>query len=229
MIADRCHQECPLTFFPRTMFIIEMCVSRFRTSAVPTHPSPKSAWKFLSVHILEKPEWRRTILDDIESIYWLLLYCALHWLPHNRPHFNMSLFDESTVEHRSGPGMLPSIVVGGSKKERSLTHCHFKSLTFDSGPLNDLLKQFAALLRRSYSAEWVDFEAVRVDASVAMEKLGDVDFMVKMFDDALGREDWPKDDRVQDQFPPKTEGEKRREAEEARLLRLLTAEGRPYR
>ena len=165
----------------------------------------------MSIHILEKPHRRHTILDDIESVYWILLYCAVHWLRHSTQGFGfeIDMFDEETVRRLAGQ---PPLSTGGTKKSAFLTKDFFKELQFDSKPLNDLLQQFGQQFKTIYLCEPSDEEDIRARGRAASERLADVTVVLEIFNAALRRTDWPEDgDRVPDQFPPKTENETTRQ------------------
>ncbi|KAH9846881.1 hypothetical protein C2E23DRAFT_743069 [Lenzites betulinus] len=57
-------------------------------------------WKFMSAKVLWKPEQPHTLEDDMESLLYVVLYCALLYLPHNLDDVSLEavierLFDES--------------------------------------------------------------------------------------------------------------------------------------
>lgn len=161
----------------------------------------------MSIHILETPNRRHTVLDDIESVYWLLLYCALHWLPHDDPNFDMQLFDEQIKQHRPN---LPPLIVGGDKKGNFLIKSRYRRLQFESRPLQELLQELGHAFRAIYWSETAEEDDIRSAAQAASAKLQDVTVVLEMFNRALARKDWPEHDRVDDQFRPRTENEEAR-------------------
>ncbi|OJT04963.1 hypothetical protein TRAPUB_4244 [Trametes pubescens] len=57
-------------------------------------------WKFMSSKVLSKPEQPHTLEDDMESLLYVVLYCALLYLPHNLDDESLEvviqrLFDQS--------------------------------------------------------------------------------------------------------------------------------------
>lgn len=171
----------------------------------------------MSIHILETPDRRHTVLDDIESVYWLLLYCALHWLSHDNSTFDMDLFDEQRSRQRRTEA---PIIFGGRSKKTFLINKEFLELTFKSNPLNILLQELAREFRAIYWAETAEEPEIQARAQVASQKLEDVSLVLNLFEKAIRSDDWPKDepDRVADQFRSKTANEQRRAKHRAAVL-----------
>lgn len=86
----------------------------------------------MSIRILQAPYARHTIQDDMESIFYVVLYCAMRWLPH-------SLKDSKKLEsiiHLYFDSQVTDPernVIGGDQKATNLMNsCHTKHFKFDS-------------------------------------------------------------------------------------------------
>lgn len=158
----------------------------------------------MSIHLLENPDRRHDILDDLESVFWLLLYGSLHFLKHEARHFSMKLFDKEDIEFQDTDN--EPRVTGGGKKRIFLDKCEFEELKFHSNPLNDLVCQLAEDFHTIYRYERSKRPRERKEAQDKCNLLRDVSTSIEKFERALECDDWPEDkDRTRDQFPRKTE------------------------
>ncbi|KAL1950098.1 hypothetical protein VTO73DRAFT_5220 [Trametes versicolor] len=111
------HDGSPPTEEPRKGYLVDWELS-FDPSAKREKTRRRDAsmyWQFASLDILEKEDAPHTIQDDMESIYYVVLYCALLYLPHlievNELLRLLGLiFDFSTIKNgtRAGGGMVKS-------------------------------------------------------------------------------------------------------------------------
>ena len=90
-------------------------------------------------------------------------------------------------------------------KKNFLVETEYRNLEFGSQPLDDLLHEFADKLRTIYWAEIVDHGDIRIKGLEVYEELEGVTSLVELFNKALERSDWLRDDRTADQFPARTE------------------------
>ena len=157
----------------------------------------QGTWQFMSTRILRKPHLLHGIFDDIESVFWVLLFVALHHFKHEGS-VAIDLFDE--VEKAPARQSGPSVLTGGTKKIVFLMEKTAGRLDFHSAPLNDLIVEISNDLRLKYMGE--DADPVKVKA--ALDRLS-VANMIKSFEAALQRTDWPNNpDRLEDQYPRQT-------------------------
>ncbi|GJE92002.1 hypothetical protein PsYK624_081550 [Phanerochaete sordida] len=107
------------------------------------HAGPKDrrtpgigTWKFMSIRLLENPLLTNEIVDDLESIFWVLLYSALE-------HFGLPDQNKLRVVFESrdldGHGNL----IGGISKKGFLHPSDFKHLEFQDAILKDLVRDAA--------------------------------------------------------------------------------------
>ncbi|KAL1938566.1 hypothetical protein VTO73DRAFT_11589 [Trametes versicolor] len=47
------------------------------------HPDRTGTWQFMSINALCKPTKEIDIPDELESLFHVLLYCSMRWIPHN--------------------------------------------------------------------------------------------------------------------------------------------------
>ncbi|KAI0935419.1 hypothetical protein AcV7_003854 [Taiwanofungus camphoratus] len=90
-------------------------------------------WQFMSAKVLSGDKALHTLQDDMESILYVVLYCALRWGPHNvkrKTLFNTlrHLFDEAWEDDDGTSG-------GSGKLLNKFTRRYTKAFTFHSVPL----------------------------------------------------------------------------------------------
>ncbi|OBZ71874.1 hypothetical protein A0H81_08089 [Grifola frondosa] len=90
-------------------------------------------WQFMSYAILSDHEAPHTLQDDMESLFYVVLYCSIHWMPHNYPPRQRSralsqIFDEciSLSGHDLG---------GDAKHAIIMMRRHTRGITFSSAAL----------------------------------------------------------------------------------------------
>jgi hypothetical protein len=182
----------------------------------------------MSTRLLTTPGKIHELCDDLESVWFVLLYLDLHFVKHNMPSgINMaSIFDHVDVSltsgtHRGGLGKRDLYASGAALMTRRLR--------FSSKPMTSLVRHMYRLFR-SLHAHYVkeddeahpskddseedasnednsdeDFEEHNPKESVNrnVEKLRSCEEMKKLLRRALGSERWPKScDKVEDQYPP---------------------------
>ncbi|KAI0781507.1 hypothetical protein BD413DRAFT_31623 [Trametes elegans] len=79
----------------------------------PRRPERTGTWQFISVFSLNHPLEPMTIADDIESFFYILLYCGLRYMRHNCdnvPFFLTSFFDSYIPKGET-------LYCGGTKRE----------------------------------------------------------------------------------------------------------------
>lgn len=156
----------------------------------------------MSIHQLKGYKHQYTILDDMESVFWVLLFGALHHLMYQNKVLDMNMFDDWKLHEI--PGM-PPVEQGGFQKYSALHDHSIDSLKFQSTPLNDLVCDLADDWTTLYSLENSHIDWVRKYSEDKRESLKNPMYTIEKFDVALARQDWPKDpDRVADQFPRKS-------------------------
>lgn len=78
-------------------------------------PMVEGTWKTMSIDVLLKPKKPRTMIDDVESCFWLLLNTAWdHFIDGELPWDWTDLFDEKKA-FRSGLGKPLGFEIGGNK------------------------------------------------------------------------------------------------------------------
>ncbi|KAI0702995.1 hypothetical protein BC835DRAFT_1410786 [Cytidiella melzeri] len=113
-------------------------------------------WQFMSIAMLADPLKAHEALDDLESVFWALLYGAMHRFDHtNNATILIKMFDEKD------PTALPDgsiAYIGGSGKRAALGKLH-TGLRFTSLPLQTLICRLAN--------EWDDYYIAQTAASRA--------------------------------------------------------------
>ncbi len=160
-------------------------------------------WQFASISLLGDPHKPHEVHDDIESCVWVLFYFSLHFMSHNSPHFSMTLFDQLEERPCHQCGLVHTY--GGSMKTHAVVSFDFKKVAFTCGPLNYLIHELTARLnarllekqRHTFSAATGAYERDKSDMDEAQS-------YIRLFDEALSRDDWLVEDAVEDQLPPKS-------------------------
>ncbi|KAI0690210.1 hypothetical protein BC835DRAFT_1417939 [Cytidiella melzeri] len=105
-------------------------------------------WAFMSIGMLKNPRKPQELLDDLEAMFWSMLYGALHRFDHTGRKFNMSIFTESRYDTLDDG---TSVVVGGDLKSAFLADSA-KLPNFKCKPFNRLISALAGALSRYYAA-----------------------------------------------------------------------------
>ncbi|THH26847.1 hypothetical protein EUX98_g7338 [Antrodiella citrinella] len=189
-------------------------------------------WQFLSVGLLQDPKKPHTIVDDMESFFWVLVYMALHYLPNTYGADVVAMFDErslSTLGARGGKYKRLFVITG----KKSLYAGKFRCL-----PLQALITSLQKFFRTYHDGAPLSHESVReeddvedVVGSEGGDSVGEDDEdeivddeedaedaewlylhnrliddpseILAFFDTALSSKKWPESDRLpKDRFPP---------------------------
>ena len=158
----------------------------------------------MSTRLLSTPGKVHELRDDLESLWFVLLFEGLHFVKHNKPSgIKMaSIFDHVDVSLTTGTH------TGGLGKHHLYTssgNLMTKVLEFESKPFTTLTRQIYRLfksLNAYYMAQ--DDEAMPsdpVEGNVRkLESCAEIQRLLKV---ALDSEEWPAScDKVQDQYPP---------------------------
>jgi len=158
----------------------------------------------MSTRLLLRPGKVHELCDDLESIWFVLLFEGLHFLKHNRPGgINMAItFDQV------GVSLITGNHIGGLGK----THLYFTSdsvvdrtLRFESEPFTALVGQIYRLFQ-SFNAYYMarDMGQKPNDSQEeSVRKLESCAEIKRLLGEALDSGGWPElCDKVQDQYPP---------------------------
>lgn len=100
----------------------------------------------MSIALLKDPSKAHEILDDLEALFWTLLYAALNRFEHTSS-FNMSIFNDHDFEVVNG---IPTgRIVGGKKKKDALDDISV-TVEFTSQPLQSLITTLSEALSEYY-------------------------------------------------------------------------------
>ncbi|KAI0073812.1 hypothetical protein K474DRAFT_1710404 [Panus rudis PR-1116 ss-1] len=153
-------------------------------------PSRAGTWRFMSMELLYNKEKDHEIVDDLESMFWVLLYNALHHCKHTGipPR---DLFDEVFTVFKSDGTPETS---GGVKKHAFLRK---NTVVFSCPALNDLITSLRTFWFRFHSSH-----SVR-DPELHRRLRSDPSELLELFDLALrkGPEAWVNSESTADQYP----------------------------
>ena len=158
----------------------------------------------MSTRLLSKPGKVHELCDDLESLWFVLLYEGLRFAKHNKPSgINMAfLFDQGHVSLTTG------IHTGGVGKSYLYTHkgCIVnEDLEFESKPFTVLVRQLYRLFEslEDYYMEKDKKKAPSNFNQECVEKLKNCAEIERLLTEALGSKDWPEVcDKVDDQYLP---------------------------
>lgn len=175
----------------------------------------------MPLRLIDNPRKVRTLTDDMESLYWSLLYGALRFVKHDNSVVLLgkndffSSVDEPLVDEEDD-----EVKVGAlAKREWLRDGSRLASVKWSSDPFSEFMQDVTKIWARFYRHVDTDDSKDFGDSIVDPDewdkfciKLSKTNWFVKKIDKALAKysSGW-KDDMVQDQFPKKT-------AEEVRAL-----------
>ena len=165
----------------------------------------QGTWQFMSTRLLSTPGKVHELCDDLESLWFVLLYQGLHFVQRNKP-FRLQmdfLFDhvqecETTGTHTGGLGKETLYVSG----DILMT----ETLKFESEPFTVIIRQIYSLFRalnKYYRAQ----DRKKKPSGLAMKglrKLWSCAEVKRLLEEALDSDNWPENcTKVEDQYPHK--------------------------
>lgn len=168
---------------------------------IVAHILPQTTWQFMSIDLLDRSRRTHQLLDDLQSLFWVLVYVALHHCKHGNSYFlvGCKLFDERDESlEADGPAH-----IGGSTKEKVLRRKQLQDISFVCEPLKRLITDLA-----SAWAEYQHFQSEETTyAREAVLKVSSPSWLRERLQEALDEKGWKDDDFVPDQFPPRTKND----------------------
>ena len=157
----------------------------------------------MSTRLLTSPGKIHELCDDLESLWFVLLFESLHFVKHNEPEeIDMSdIFDQSYTTRTTGTHK-------GGRGKRDLyleSPLMTETLEFDSKPFTTLIRQIYQLFRSLtlyYVAKGMGgtpSDSFKEDVE-KLESCAEIERLLKA---ALDSKGWPETrDKVRDQYPP---------------------------
>jgi len=167
----------------------------------------QGTWQFISTAQVCNPQKIYEVSDELESLFFVILYEGTHWVVHNKPKglnvgylFNGARFDARGYQIIGGKGKFCMYTLSPH------TDIVLNQLRFErSPPFTDLLrelfllfKSLAIVNRNKESGEELQ------DRDISnVEKLQSCRAVIQLMKNAVEREDWPKEhDKAQsDNYP----------------------------
>ena len=158
----------------------------------------------MSTRLLSTPAKVHELCDDLESLWFVLLFEGLHFVKHNKPGgIKMAtIFDFMDVSLTTGT------LTGGLGKNNLYSHngvLMTRVLEFDSKPFTTLVRQIYRLFKslnayyRAHDDEETPAESIKENAG-KLESYAEIERLLK---EAIDSDEWPGScDKVQDQYPP---------------------------
>ncbi|KAI0073821.1 hypothetical protein K474DRAFT_1774461 [Panus rudis PR-1116 ss-1] len=154
---------------------------------------PRSGtWRFMSCALLEEIGKSHEIYDDMQSIFWVMLFVAARHLKHTGK-FNILIFDEEE-DCTSLNGTLTTI--GGIHK---LSYLDRSKTKFECRALEDMFMQFRKFWLNYHYRDRITYEKIHDDTPLQ----GVASQLLQTFDAALCRpaQDWENGEWMDDQYP----------------------------
>ena len=161
----------------------------------------------MSVELLLCERTDHQLIDDLEALFWVLIYIALHHCKHgNRTILSDgNIFDGRVTRIREETG---EVYVEGGRAKRALLD-NLLDFPFACQPLKGVSKELSSLwsqyhLYRSMARQ-IPEEVARMEK--ARKNLANPTWLAGKLAKALEQAGWLPDDFVPDQFPRKTQHE----------------------
>ncbi|CAL1700736.1 unnamed protein product [Somion occarium] len=167
-------------------------------------------WQFISIRLLQQPTKPHEVHDDLESAFWVLLYNALHYFPHQSPpgrQLRLDLFNEIHQEGGQSYG-------GEAKSSVLLFGLH--GVTWQCKPLNDLIYGLHEMFR-----QYICSVKGTAGFKTLHQEIEDIDNILNLFDKALSSDGWVEKDAVQDLSPKLRKLEVLRQERKARTEAIV--------
>ncbi|KAI0791907.1 hypothetical protein C8Q75DRAFT_60756 [Abortiporus biennis] len=165
-------------------------------SKLPDHRV--GTWSFLSIGLASDPHKSHTLLDDLESCFWVLLHLSVHRFPAKVERVLLGMF------HEYQPKLCGPTTRGNWKRTFLCAKMPYSStaVTFDCKPLNDLIQELRNHYRVYYAMRDLQANDERRLAQFGQDQIKNVEEILEMFDNALDADGWVTNDGVPDRFPP---------------------------
>ncbi|KAI0344314.1 hypothetical protein BDW22DRAFT_1355684 [Trametopsis cervina] len=208
------------------------------------HVCRTGTWQFMSIGILTDPTKVHTIMDDVESCFWVFYYSALHHFKIINGWPRVDIFDEQKQQVRDGR----VVFVGGTGKRAALTSGAIFKIQFESRPMTYAIRKFALILYKYYGAladlVFAEYHLERVqdghkeaqdarkdltkaqeELKTISEKIEGVLDIIAIFDESLKSTEWPEDDvAIPDPFPRTPTATERNKPEVVCINRYISAD-----
>ncbi|KAL4243817.1 hypothetical protein ABKN59_011405 [Abortiporus biennis] len=154
-------------------------------------------WHFMSILVACQKAKVHSMLDDLESCFWVLLYVALHCFKNNAKRSGLEMFQEMNDEQQ-----------GGGKKSTYLRRPPLghplrviDGFTFDCVPLHQLIEDLRLYFKDFHDA--INGSDIVAFKTLEKDRLKHPEVFLAMFDNALAADGWADSDAVVgDNFPP---------------------------
>lgn len=164
------------------------------------------------MELLADPDKPHLLIDDLQSVYWALVYGGLHFVEHLDRNFLIGndIFN-SWKESSAGNAVR---VTGGDLKLSTLLTGGLERLSFVCEPFGQLIRDLSQLWRKYVvSVTFANDTHNQQSSDLELhEQLSSPEWLASKLDDAINRnvEKWLRHDIVPDQFPPMTANDRRR-------------------
>ncbi|KAI0771348.1 hypothetical protein BC629DRAFT_763524 [Irpex lacteus] len=130
------------------------------------HSFRTGTWSFMSIALLKDPSKVHEILDDLEALFWTLLYRALHRFEYTGA-FSISIFNYRRFELLNG--VPTGRIVGGSEKGGALSDIPI-IIDFTCQPLQNMITALSVALTDYYHYFWNAMRSKKVADTVKIPR-----------------------------------------------------------
>ncbi|GJE92080.1 hypothetical protein PsYK624_082330 [Phanerochaete sordida] len=140
-------------------------------------------WAFMSVGLLTNPEKLQDVEDDLEAVFWVLLYSTLKHFAPPCPDFPLSVFSTETFD-------LKGRTIGGYDKRAAIRRKSHKKVEFSCPQLRDLIHDMGDSWAK-YHSSLRGFGAATPEISHELRRMHELaptpPFWLEMVSSALNR------------------------------------------
>ena len=173
-------------------------------SFTPSDPiMSQGTWQFMSTRLLSMPGKAHELCDDLESLWFVLLFEGLHFVQHNSPSkINMAMiFDYAETSPKDGTheGGVGKYVLYSANRTLMV-----EELEFDSKPFTTLIRKIYLVFKslNAYYMALDDKETPNDSLMKSFRQLGSCTVIEELLKEALESKEWPtRCDKVDDQYP----------------------------
>ncbi|KAL4242396.1 hypothetical protein ABKN59_011894 [Abortiporus biennis] len=166
-------------------------------------------WLFISILLAKQEPKVHSMLDDLESCLWVLLYVALHRFKHSADRVALRMFEEMDNNQCGGDRKFLFILAPAMSHLRPDS----KHIIFECKPLNNLVESIRLYFRKFHTYR-VNLGPDDDPDALETHMLAHPEEFLAMFDDALAADGWIENDAVGDNFPPLNNNDKGKQAAE---------------
>ena len=167
----------------------------------------------MSIALLKDPQKAHEIADDLEALFWALVFFGLHFVSHQ----DRNILLNNTAFGSTNERVYAGQIIGGDElgKAKLLSGRTLRDFPFQCRPFSRLITCLTRFMNRVLCMGGLDpddmDESTRATYDKEKRQIADPDWWIDQFQGALTDQGWEEDDIVDDIFPPKSTNQTRKE------------------